>query len=498
MDERILLKMENISKSFAGVKALDDVRLEVRRGEIHALIGENGAGKSTLMKILLGIYSADSGSISYKGKEVSFHSPHDALNKGISMVHQEISLTHSMTVSENVWLGREHMFTRFGLLDAGKRNKRTKELLDGLGIKLNPGTVVNALTVAQMQLVELARAVSYEPEILILDEPTSALSSSEIELLFDIVRRLAAKGTGVVFISHKLDEIFRLCDKITIMRDGHYVDARASNDISMDELINLIAGRKLKQNIRYRQDVKHGKEVLRVEKLTREGIFRDVSFSVRAGEIVGFSGLMGAGRSEIMRAIYGLDRYDSGKIYLDGKEKVYHVPEAAVADGIGMVTEDRLRTGILPTLSIMQNTTIANMRGFTKFGFMNAGKEKAMFNNASRSMTVKYTSYKDTITKLSGGNQQKVILSRWISNNPRVLILDEPTRGIDVGAKAEIYGLIHKLAQNGIAIIMVSSEMPELLSTCDRIYVVRDGEIVHESSAEDATQELLAKHAFGA
>lgn len=494
----ILLKMEDISKSFAGVKALDKVQFEIKHGEIHALIGENGAGKSTLMKILLGIYGSDSGSIFYKGEKVSFHSPHDALSKGISMVHQEISLTHSMTIGENIWLGREGRFKRCGLLDAGKRNRRSKELLESLGMKLNPATVVNTLTVAQMQLVELARAVSYEPEVLILDEPTSALSASEIELLFHIVKKLAAKGTGVVFISHKLEEIFQLCDRITIMRDGHYVDTRASDDISMDELINLIAGRELKQGVRLNREHKPGKEMLRVEKLTRDGVFCDISFSVREGEIVGFSGLMGAGRSEIMRAIYGLDKYDSGKVFLDGKEKAYHVPEAAVADGIGMVTEDRLRTGILPTLSIMQNTTIANMRGFAKLGFINTRKEKDIFDKASRSMTVKYSSYKDTITKLSGGNQQKVILSRWISNNPRVLILDEPTRGIDVGSKSEIYALIQTLAEEGIAIIMVSSEMPELLGICDRIYVVRDGQIVHETPAAETTQELLAKHAFGA
>lgn len=493
-----ILEMNGITKAFAGVIALNEAKLELNRGEVHALIGENGAGKSTLMKILLGIYTPDAGKIIYKGKTVHFSGPADALRNGISMIHQEISLVQSMTVAENIWLGRENQFAQVGLIRERKRRHATKQLLEELGLQaIDPRSAVKNLSVAYMQLVELARAVSYRPDIIIMDEPTSALATEEIKLLFKIIRKLASEGVTVIFISHKLEEIFEICDRVTILRDGQYIDTKQCSELSIAELLKLVVGRNL-DDMFAKHPGKIGDTVLEVSNFNSLGVFKDINFHVRAGEIVGFSGLLGAGRSEVMRALFGMDNHSAGQVLLNGKPVKVRTTKHAVDLGFGMVTEDRLRTGVISALSILHNTTIARMRDFcTKIGIIRAKKEYDAFQTISGALSLKYASEKDVISKLSGGNQQKVILSRWLLRDPKVLILDEPTRGIDVGSKSDIHKLIDGLAKRGIAIILISSEMPELLGMCDRIYVMRDGMIVYECDRKEATQELLAQHAFG-
>ncbi len=497
MEDEVILRMEHITKVFPGVRALDDVRLELHKGEVHALIGENGAGKSTLMKILLGLYPSDGGTITYKGREVSYSSPVEALAAGISMIHQEISLVPTMDVAENIWLGREKRFRKLGVLDVKARYRATSELLERLGIKLNPRARVQRLSIAQMQLVEIARAVSYDADIIIMDEPTSALTDTEVELLYRIIRDLSAGGVGIIFISHKLEELFEVCDRVTVFRDGKYIGAHDCASLTKPDLINMIVGRQM-TDMFPKQKANIGEVVLRAEHLKSAGVLNDVSFEVRAGEILGFAGLMGAGRTEIMRAIFGIDKLDSGRVILDGRALHIRRPEDAVRQGIAMVTEDRLRMGSIHALSVMANATIAVFyRLCNRLGFYRKADEARMFEDARHRLAIKCSSRKQPISQLSGGNQQKAIIARWLLTNPRVLILDEPTRGIDVGSKSEIHRLISGLAAEGLAIILISSEMPEILGMSDRILVVREGRIVHEAMREGATQENLISHAFG-
>ncbi len=494
--EQTILEMKKITKTFPGNKALDEAEFTLKRGECHALIGENGAGKSTLMKILLGIYTCDSGSITFKGQDVMFKNPHAALSAGISMIHQEISLVPTTTVAENVWTGRENRFSHFKVIDYKKMHKATEELLQSLNINVSPKAVVSTLSVAQMQLVEIARAVSYDADVVIMDEPTSALTTAEIDILYDIIRKLTAKGTSVIFISHKLEEIFEICTAITVMRDGKYVITLPVDEIDHQGLIKYIAGREI-SSVFQKGKANLGDNVLEVEGLTSKGVFKDISFHVRAGEIVGFCGLMGAGRSEIMRAIFGLDKYDEGTIRLKGEEIRINSPKEAIAHGIAMVTEDRLRTGALHKLSILINLSVASLSNYQKAGFVTAGSERKDCTEMADALSISMVGLNSSINSLSGGNQQKVILGRWLNTKPELLILDEPTRGIDVGAKFEIYTLISKLAASGMAIILVSSEMPEILSMSDRIMVVREGEIVYECRGDEAEHEELLAYAFG-
>ena len=496
MDETIL-RMNGIVKVFAGVRALSGVQFELKRGEIHALIGENGAGKSTLMKILLGLYSADAGEIMLRGEKVHFKSPAEALKSGISMIHQEISLVPEMDVSENIWLGREKLFKSCGLLNKKKRVDETRKLLESLDIHIDPTKKINELSVANMQLVELARAVSYHSDIIIMDEPTSALTNKEILLLYRIVRKLAKEGTAIIFISHKLEEIYEICQRVTILRDGTFVATENSEDLPMDRLISMIVGRK-QNRVFEKANYSTDEVILEVKDLCKEGVFEHINFEVHKGEVLGFSGLMGAGRTEIMEAIFGITRPGSGEILFKGNKIENKNPADAVANKIGMVTEDRLRTGSIYTLSVMQNTTIGAMKELAnKLSLYSHKKEQDFFEKSATDFEVKYSSSNELIGQLSGGNQQKVIFARWLSTQPEVLILDEPTRGIDVGSKAEIYRLISKLAQQGMAILLVSSEMPELLALSDRIHVVREGRIVYSCDHQDATQEELISYAFG-
>jgi ABC-type sugar transport system ATPase subunit len=492
----VTLLARHINKSFQGLQALKNVSFELRRGEVHALIGENGAGKSTLMKILLSIYKLDSGEIIYKDKAVHFKDPHDALSHGISMIHQEISLIPTMSVAENVWIGREKNFLRFGLLDNAKRNETTQKLLHDIGVNLSPTAIVSSLSVANMQLVEIVRAISYNSDVVIMDEPTSALTESEIELLYTIIKDLALKGVSVVFISHKLEEIFKICDRVTILRDGEYIATHKCSEITMPELIRLIVGRSL-DDLFPKLPAKISDPVLEVQNLCGDS-FSNVSFTVHKGEILGFCGLMGAGRTEIMRAIFGIDRIHSGNILLFNKPVKIPSPKAAIGNGIIMLTEDRLRLGAIYALSVKKNVSLAYLRSIIKFlCFVKDNDEGRDAQEIVKRLDIKVSSINQRINLLSGGNQQKVILGRCLLTKPKLLILDEPTRGIDVGSKSEIHRMISQLAQEGLAIILISSELPEVIGMSDRILVVREGKIVFETTHEKATQEELISHSFG-
>ncbi len=500
MGQTNILLMEGIKKYFGGVRALDGVHFELNTGEIHALVGENGAGKTTLMNVLLGSSIKDAGRIVFKGKEINFKSPADALASGISMIHQEIRLIQQVSVAENIWLGREKKFSKFKVIRYKLRLEATRALLKELGLEqIDPLKRVNDLSVAQMQLVELARAVSYDSDIIIMDEPTSALTTTEIEQLYKIVRNLSKKGTAVIFISHKLDEILSLCDKVTVMRDGHTISTFPCGEVTQPELIRLIVGRNIDnayvKSARAAENT--GEPVLEVKNLCRTGVFEDISFSVRPGEVLGFSGLMGAGRSEIMRAIFGIDAHTSGTIIMNGKTLGISKPRDAVLAGMAMVTEDRLRMGVLHSLPVLFNTTIAAFKSFcTMLGLIKTQREMQAFRDIVESISVKYHSPYQKANQLSGGNQQKIVIARWLLCKPDLLILDEPTRGIDVGAKSEIYKLIDQLAQEGMAIILVSSDMPEILGLADRVIVIRNGRIVYECLHEEANQETIMSHAF--
>lgn len=497
MDAAIVLEVKKLSKSFLGVKALDQAELQVRRGEVHSVIGENGAGKSTMMNIILGDLPRDSGEILFKGEKVAFRSPAEAITAGISMIHQEISLVPTLSVAENIWLHRENRFLKGGLISLRERREATRELLtERLGLSIDPDAAVSSLTVAQCQLVELARAVSCDSDVIIMDEPTSSLSDKEVDMLFRIIKDLKAQGTAIIFITHKIEEIFQICDRVSVYRDGCYIGTRDCGQTSRDELISMIIGRELEDQ--YPQiDAKKGEVVLEVKELCGAG-FRDVSFQVRAGEILGFAGLVGAGRSEIMKAVFGIEKPYSGEILFNGKKAVIRSPRDAVRHGMAMVTEDRRDYGIIGTLSVRSNLTMAALSRFcSRLSFIRKKQEREAAQDMIRQMTVKVADPEMLITSLSGGNQQKVIIGRWLMTTPRLLILDEPTRGIDVGAKSEIYGIMGELAKQGMAILMVSSEMAEILGLSDRVIVVRDGRIVLECAGEEATQEKIASYSLG-
>ena len=494
-----ILRMKNISKSYPGVKALDNAYLELEKGEIHAVIGENGAGKSTLMRILAAIEQRDSGEIILGGKEVNFHSPIEALQAGVSMIHQEVKLMQNLTVEENIWVGRETDFTRFGLIDKKHRRKRSKALLQEIGLEIDLDVRVETLSIAQMQLVELCRAISYNSKIIIMDEPTSSLADTETERLFEVSRSLAQRGISIIFISHKLDELFRICDRITVMRDGQYIGTYLCSDITKNELVSLMVNRTI-DNIYPKHTAKTGEVVLKVTGLSSTNGTQNVSFECRSGEILGFSGLMGSGRTEIMRAIFGIDARTSGEIEVKGKKlRRNHTPKDAVMNSIGMVTEDRRKLGCIPTFSVENNISLASLDRIRKMGvFLDKKRENLETDRQIKQLRVKTPNKKQPLILLSGGNQQKAIVGRWLMANPEILILDEPTRGIDVGAKKEIYEIIVSLADAGFAIIIVSSELPEILGMCDRVLVVRNGTIVGEFDAGQTTQAELANCAFGA
>jgi ABC-type sugar transport system ATPase subunit len=492
-----VLELRGISKRFPGVHALDRVDLDVRPGEVHALLGENGAGKSTLIKIMAGVYTADRGEYLVQGRPVEVHNPRDALDLGVSVVFQELSQVESMSVAENVYFGRLPR-RRLGLVDRGRLNRQARGLLNAVGLDIDPTTRLGYLSVAQRQLVEIAHALSHDAKIIAMDEPTSALSHTEIETLFGLIERLKAQGVGIVYVSHKLDELFRLSDRITVLRDGARVAERRTSETTSDELIALMVGRQLDSMFPRTEDRPSTEDapLLQVRGLTSDEV-HDVGFSVRAGEIVGFSGLMGSGRTELARALFGLDK-SRGEVRLRGRLVPRSSSVKAVENGIGYVPEDRKGHGLVLVSTVRDNMTLAILRRLSRAGRVDRARERRLTGQMIDQLRIKARSAEQTVAALSGGNQQKVTLARWlVKDDLQVLILDEPTRGVDVGAKAEIYRLITAVAKRGAAVLLMSSEMPELLTMCDRIHVLREGALVGEYTHGEATQEKLMTSALG-
>ena len=488
----ILLEMKNISKEFPSVKALDNVSLSVRRGTVHALMGENGAGKSTLMKCLFGIYGADTGQIFLDGKEVRFKNPAEALENGVAMVHQELNQALKRNVMDNIWLGRYP--TRLGVTLEGKMYDDTKKIFEELDIKVDPRTVMSTMSVSDRQMVEIAKAVSYNSKVIVLDEPTSSLNEREVEHLFRIINKLKERGCGIIYISHKMEEILRISDDITVMRDGKHIATEKAGDLTMDKIIKLMVGRELTERFPPKTN-KIGEVSLRVEGLsTRYAPINDVSFEIRKGEIVGVAGLGGAGRTELLESIFGLLTRSSGKMWLYGRPIQNRTPRESIAEGFALLTEERRSTGIFGILDITSNTVISNLKKYRTGGiFLSDRKMRKDTDWSIGAMRIKTPARTTKIRTLSGGNQQKVILGRWLLTEPEVLLLDEPTRGIDVGAKYEIYQLIIDLASKGKSVMMVSSEMPELLGVCDRILVMSGGRLAGEVTVADGVSDIQEK-----
>ena len=491
MKEKFLLEMNNINKEFPSVKALDNVTLKVRPGSVHALMGENGAGKSTLMKCLFGIYAADSGEIILGGRKVNFKTPKEALDGGVAMVHQELNQAQKRSVNDNIWLGRYPTALGFITLEK-KMQSETKKIFKKLHIDVDPSTIMSEMSVSARQMVEIAKAVSYDAKVIVLDEPTSSLNEQEVEHLFKIIEQLKSEGRAIIYISHKMEEIMRICDEITVMRDGKLIATNPASEMTLEKIIKQMVGRELKE--RFPQKTNEvGDVALRVEKLSgKHSLLSDVSFEVRKGEILGVAGLDGSGRTELLETIFGLRAKDSGKIFLHRKELKNRNAKESKKNGFALLTEERRSTGIFGILDITENTVISGLSKYRFAGiFLKEGKMKRDTDWSIKTMRIKTPSRKAKIQNLSGGNQQKVILGRWLLTKPEVLLLDEPTRGIDVGAKYEIYQLIINLASQGKCVIMVSSEMPELLGVCDRIIVMSGGRLAGELLREEADQEKI-------
>ena len=485
-----ILTMKGIDKSFPGVHALDHVDLEVRRGEVHALMGENGAGKSTLMKVLTGIYTRDSGTITYEGREVEFHNPKEAQEAGIVIVHQELNMMNHLTVAQNIFIGRE--FMKGGIIDDAKMNAESKKLFDQLGINIDPTEKMGNLTVGKQQMCEIAKAISHKAKVIIFDEPSAALTEAEIEELFKIIRDLREKQLGIVYISHRMDEIKVITDRVTVMRDGGYVGTLITRDCTKDDIINMMVGRVIYEDPKTKSMVApDAPVVLKVEHLNAGKMVQDVSFELHKGEILGFSGLMGAGRTETARALFGADPKESGDIYINGKKVDIKSPKDAVALGIGYLSEDRKRYGIVVDKSVSENSTMANLKSFVKGLFINKKAEEKATTTYIERLNTKTPSTDQLVVNLSGGNQQKVVLAKWLVKDCDILIFDEPTRGIDVGAKSEIYHLMNELVAQGKSIIMISSEMTEILRMSDRIVVMCEGKKTAEIDIAAATQENI-------
>jgi len=488
-----VLEMEGISKEFPGVKALDNVTLKIRPNSVHALMGENGAGKSTLMKCLFGIYKKDTGEISLEGQKIEFKNSKDALEKGVSMVHQELNQVTQRNVIDNIWLGR---YPKKGLfIDEDKMYKDTKEIFARLDIDIDPKTKVSRLSVSQMQMLEIAKAVSYDSKVLILDEPTSSLTENEVKHLFKIIRKLQGSGIGIVYISHKMEEITEICDEITILRDGKWVTTEKVKDLNTDQIINLMVGRDLTNRFPDKTN-KPGEVILEVENLTakRPKSIEDVSFTLRKGEILGVAGLVGSKRTDIVETLFGVIEKKSGTVKIDGKTVEIRNPKEATANGLALITEERRATGIYSMLDIKFNSIISNTKNYkTLLGLLDDSKIEKDTKWVIDSMRVKTPSQKTHIGSLSGGNQQKVIIGRWLLTEPEILLMDEPTRGIDVGAKFEIYQLMINLAEKEKGIIMISSEMPELLGVTDRILVMSNGRVAGIVNTAETSQEEILK-----
>lgn len=491
------IKLNGVSKIFPGVKALDSVDFDVYPGEIHGLIGENGAGKSTLIKILTGVHKNDTGTIEIEGKKVRIESPKDAMNYGITAIYQELNIVQQLSVAENVFLGREirrGKSKRF--LNINEMMEKSRQLLSEMGQNIDTRVNVSKLGIGQQQMVEIARAMCVKTRLLIMDEPTSSLTGREVRELFKTVRSLKEKGIAIIFISHRLDEVMEICDRITVMRDGRKIDTLPIENAKIDDLIRMMVGRSLEQQFpKVKTEI--GEEVLRVGNLTKRGVFKDISFKVNKGEIVGFAGLVGAGRTEVMRAVFGADEYDSGEIYIDGKAARITSPKDAMRLGMAFLTEDRKGQGLILDNTINFNVNIASYKENSPGVFINVNRLKEITRELIRKLSIKPPNESFIIRQLSGGNQQKVVVAKWLNTRARIFIFDEPTRGIDVGAKVEVYNIINSLVKEGTAVIMVSSELPEILGMSDRIYIMHEGRIKGETNRREATQENIMKVATG-
>ena len=492
----IILKLSNIAKEFPGVRALDNVNFELFHGEVHALLGENGAGKSTMIKILTGAHSKTSGKFIFEGKEIEHISPDISKKIGINAIYQELTVFDELTVAQNIFMGKE--INGKVLTNDKKMNEEAKKIFDNMGIDINPNSLVKELSIAQKQMVEIARVLSSETKVLIMDEPTSSISKKETEILFRLINDLKESGVSIIYISHRMEELFEICDRITIMRDGKTISTLNTKDVSSEEeLVNLMIDRKLDQFFPKRK-VEIKEEIMRVENLTKNNVFNDISFNIRKGEILGIGGLVGSKRSEIVEAIFGLRTYDSGKIYLNNEEVKFKTPSDAIENGLGLITEDRKGTGLFLQMSVKENTTMAGLKKISKFkSIIDRKKEKDILEKYIEALKIKTPHMNQVIQSLSGGNQQKAIIARWLLLQPDILIMDEPTRGIEVNAKAEIYNLMGDLVESGVSIIMISSEIPELISMSDRIMVMREGHISGFLEGEEMVENNVLKLAFG-
>jgi rhamnose transport system ATP-binding protein len=490
-----LLSLRHAAKAFGAVQAVADASIDLYQGEAHALVGENGAGKSTLVKILAGVHQLDSGSMLVDGAPAELHGPAAAYAAGIAVIYQEPTLFPDLTVAENIFMGRQPLRSA-RRIDYRRMRAQATELFQRLGVRVDPARMCRGLSIADQQLVEIAKALSLNARIIVMDEPTAALSAAEVSRLFDVVTALRGAGAAVLFISHRLEEVFEICQRVTVMRDGREVLTSPLADVTADDLVRAMVGRQLAD----RAPGEHGtvgEVVLRVERLTREGVFLDVSFDVRAGEIVAFAGLVGSGRTEIARAIFGIDRYDYGSVTVSGRALRKASPSAAMAAGVAFVPEDRRQQGLVMDMSIQQNMALASLATMRRHGFISAASERALASDWATRLRIRYGRLTDPVSQLSGGNQQKVVLGKWLGRQPALLIVDEPTRGIDIATKAEVHRLIVALARQGVAVLMISSELPEVLYLGDRIEVMREGRLVAEYSRSDASEEKIMAAATG-
>jgi ribose transport system ATP-binding protein len=488
----LLVQMQGIDKAFAGVNACAGCQFELRAGEVHALVGENGAGKSTLMKILAGVYKKDAGRIFLRGQEVDIYGPHHAQLLGVTMIHQELNLMPHLTIAQNIFIGREPRKAIPFLLDENKINQQAQEILASLHLNLNPKQRVGGLTVARQQMVEIAKALSYNSQVLIMDEPTAALTEAEIDELFHMINRLREKGIGIVYISHRMEELKKITDRVTVMRDGHYIDTLLTPETTIDRVISLMVGRTIYESKPELPEKPATEVVLEVRNLNRGRELRDVSFQLKRGEILGFAGLMGAGRTEVARAVVGADPCDSIEVRVNGTPVTINSPKDAVKHGIGYLSEDRKRYGLVVGMDVANNVSMASMDQFlSALGIVDDGKINETANQHVQTLAIKTPSVRQRVRNLSGGNQQKVVIAKWLTADTDILIFDEPTRGIDVGAKSEIYKLLNELARQGKSIIMISSELPEILRMSHRIIVMCEGRITGELSSSEATQEKI-------
>jgi ABC-type sugar transport system ATPase subunit len=492
-----ILRVVAVSKTFPGVKALNCVSFDLEKGEIHALVGENGAGKSTLMKILLGIYQPDAGAIEFKNREVVFENPQKALRNGISMIHQELMSFPEMTVWENIWIGREDSYSLLNIVKKTNMKKKTRELLAQFGLNLDIGRKVGTLSVAEVQMLEIIRAVSYNAEVIIMDEPTSAIEEREIEPFFETIGKLKLEGVSIIYISHKLDEIFKIADRVSVLRDAALIGTKSVREITKDEMVSMMVGREISNIYPVKAPPLSGKYVFEARNICKRGLFEDVNIAVKKGEILGIAGLMGSGRSELVETLFGIRRKDKGEIFMDGLPIKVDSPKDAIKNGIAIVTEDRKMKGLILCRDVRENMSLVNLKHFCRLSVINRQQEFKESRQMIETLSIKTPGLTALVNSLSGGNQQKIVLGKWLYRRPRLLIMDEPTRGIDVGAKFEIYKIMTRLACEGIGVIMISSEMPEVIGLSDRVLVMHNFRIKGELARSEASQEKIMKMAIG-